>query len=163
MIVLALLACGPSRPRHEVLQTVTDAPNSGAQELTFSAVIQPDFSGRIDDRMDYSSREKTLTFMVYPLMGEGDELPGTEVPAWLLWGNLGRDAELRPFLAKAIQTFDGQHVVRLNTMGRSPGAGWFDAIRDAEKRHGLRSHPDAPVLTMVPRAITMQDVIHGRD
>jgi hypothetical protein len=160
----SLFATGCKREREVVdLATVADAiHHEDARTLRFRGKPLLDKAGIATLRPVSASRGaapmKPRYRFVIPVVPEGWKA-GEPVPLWISPAR-DLDAPDLALLAARIQEVESNGIEGsvVDHAGREPAGGlgrgesaWQEAIRDAAARHGVASHPSAPVVLWPPR------------
>ena len=145
------LACVLPPSGTVAIQTVAEGvQHPDTKYLTLTAESKTEFRG-ISQSIGRNPRGysgTTFEIWVVPIVDPGAPM-GPEVMAWVtLLGSQDEGADPTEWFTLLHQEFDGKtHTLKvISTPTRGENSEWIKAIRDAEAKHNLRSHPDAPVF-----------------
>ncbi|NCG19468.1 MAG: hypothetical protein GWP91_10710 [Rhodobacterales bacterium] len=145
------LACELPPSGTVAIQTVAEGvEHPDTKYLTLTAESKTEFRGISQSiaRNPRGFRGTTHEIWIVPIVDPGAPM-GDEVMAWVtLLGSQDEGADPSDWFAILNHEFDGKtHTLKvIGTPTRSETSGWVKAIHDAEAKHGLRSHPDAPIF-----------------
>lgn len=158
--LLASIGCGPRESSQELTSVSEASAATSATRFSFTAEAKTEWLGRHTwsgvrhprgvGRDEAAAHEHAM--WVVPVFDPGAE-PSSEVHLWLTYsGKASGDESPDAWIAEIKERFDGQKQT-LSVRGRASdaGAGWVEAIKDAEAAHGLQSHAQAPVVPWPPR------------
>jgi len=157
IVLIGIGACVGRTKQVQTLESVTEAPNHPkADRFAFTGEAKTQVLGKSTWKSNSDMRTPGQGVMqamwVVPVSDPGSEL-GDSVTMWVTASFPVKHADdPEPWLQRLRDEFDGhpQELPAQVRAGEGRNSGWEKAIVMAERSYGLKSHPQAPVVTWPP-------------